>query len=67
VYCKEMQFGAVDWISLQGQVIVTETCSCSFKIIIVLLDSLFKDLLLNVPQHSGINYVKLVVGKVLKA
>ena len=52
-YCKEMQCGAVDWISLrqdqlQCQVIMTETCSCCFKINIVLLDALFKDSLLNV-------------------
>jgi hypothetical protein len=49
-----MQCGAVDWIALSQdqlhwQVIVTETCSCCFKINIVLLDALLKVLLLNVP------------------
>ena len=40
-------------------VIRANTCSCAFEYIIVVLDTVLKDVSLNVPLHKRMNSIKL--------
>ena len=62
---KEIQCGAVDWLSLcqgqlQWQVIVTEACSCSFKRNVDLFTILYQQMHFNISYNIRILYGTLL-------